>query len=84
MEMLLWVCNAMSRRFKSGSVSIYMADMVALNEDFKMTQESMELSQGQDVQKLKGKGSNKEKGHRTIMYYLHLSIMAISYVTFIL
>jgi hypothetical protein len=49
MEILLWVYNAMSRRSKSGSVSIYMADMVAFNEDFKMTQESMELSQGQDV-----------------------------------
>ncbi len=61
MEMLLWVCNAMSRRSKSGSVSIYMVDMVAFNEDFKMTQESMELSQGQDVRKLKGKGPKEGK-----------------------
>jgi hypothetical protein len=72
MEMLLWVCNAMSRRSKSGSVSIYMVDMVAFNEDFKMTQESMELFQGQDVQKLKGKGPKKEKMHITIMEYFAL------------
>jgi hypothetical protein len=47
MEILLWVCNSMSRRFKNGNVSIYMenmVDMVTFNEDFEMTQESMELS----------------------------------------
>jgi hypothetical protein len=74
----------MSRRSKSESVSIYMANMVAFNEDFKMTQESMEFSRGQDVQKLKGKGPKKENLHRTIMEYLHLSTMAINYVTLIL
>lgn len=61
MEMLSWVCNPMSRRSKSGSVSIYMVDMVTCNEDLEMTQESKELSKDQNVQKLKGKGPRKEK-----------------------
>ncbi len=42
----------MSRRSKSESVFVYMADMVDMvtfNDDFKMTQESMELSKDQDA-----------------------------------
>jgi hypothetical protein len=61
MEMLLWVCNPMSRRSKNGSVFIYMANMVTFNENFKMTQESMEFSKDQNVLKLKGKGPRKKK-----------------------
>ncbi len=64
MEMFLWVCNIMSRRSENGTVLVYMANManmVALSEDFGMTQESMELSQGQNIWKLKGKGPKKEK-----------------------
>jgi hypothetical protein len=54
----------MSRRSKSGHVSIYMANMVNMvtfNEDFEMTQESMEFSKDQDARKSKGKGHMKEK-----------------------
>jgi hypothetical protein len=64
MEMFLWVCNSMSRRSKSGHMSIYLANMVdtvTFNEDFEMTQESMEFSKDQDAWKLKGKGVMKEK-----------------------
>ncbi len=64
MKMLLWVCNPVSRRLENGNVSIYMVDMedmVALSEDFEVTQESMEFSQGQGIWKLKGKGPKKEK-----------------------
>jgi hypothetical protein len=64
MEMLSWVCNPMSRRSKNGSVFSYMADMVdmvAFNENFKMTQESMEFSKDQNVLKLKGKRPMKKK-----------------------
>jgi hypothetical protein len=56
MELFLWVYNPMNKSgSKSGSVPIYMADMANIttfSEDFKMTQESLELSQGQDVWKL--------------------------------
>jgi hypothetical protein len=56
MELFLWVYNPMNKSgSKSGSVLIYMADMANIttfSEDFKMTQESLELSQGQDVWKL--------------------------------
>jgi hypothetical protein len=54
----------MSRRSKNGSVFSYMADMVdmvAFNENFKMTQESMEFSKDQNVLKLKGKRPMKKK-----------------------
>ncbi len=54
----------MSRRSKSGHMSIYLANMVdtvTFNEDFEMTQESMEFSKDQDAWKLKGKGVMKEK-----------------------
>jgi hypothetical protein len=64
MEMLLWVCNPMSRKSKNGNVFIYMAnmvDIVTFNENFKMTQESTEFSKDQNVLKLKGKGPMKEK-----------------------
>jgi hypothetical protein len=40
MEMLLWVCNTMSRNSDNGSVFIYMVnmvDMVAFNEKFDVT-----------------------------------------------
>jgi hypothetical protein len=40
MEMLLWVCNLVSKRYENGNVLVYMAnmvDMVELNEDFEMT-----------------------------------------------
>ncbi len=84
MKMLLWVCNPVSRRLENGNVSIYMVDMedmVALSEDFEMTQESMELSQGQGIWKLKGKEPNKEKMQRAILESLHLSTMTTSYNT---
>jgi hypothetical protein len=31
MEMLLWVCNTMSRRFENGSVSIYLYVVVLVD-----------------------------------------------------
>jgi hypothetical protein len=36
MEMLLWVYNIVNRRFESGSVFVYMVDMVAFSEEFDM------------------------------------------------
>jgi hypothetical protein len=55
MEMFLWVYNPMNRRFESGNEFVYMANMAAFNEDFKMTQKSLELSQGEDAWKLNWK-----------------------------
>jgi len=81
MEMFLWVYNPMSRRFESGNVSIYMVDMATFNEDFDMTQESLEFSQGQSVWKLNQKGLKKEKMQKTVVESSHLSTMATSYNT---
>jgi hypothetical protein len=81
MEMFLWVYNPMSRRSKSGCVFIYTADMVAFNDNFEMTEEIMELSQGQDAWKLNRKGHRKEKVQRAIVESLHFSTMATSYNT---
>jgi hypothetical protein len=81
MEMFLWVYNPMSRRSKSGSVFVYMANMATFNEDFEKTQESMELSQDQDAWKLNRKGPRKEEMQRAIVESLHLSTMATSYNT---
>ncbi len=53
--MFLWVYNPMNRRFESGNEFVYMANMAAFNEDFKMTQKSLELSQGEDAWKLNWK-----------------------------
>jgi hypothetical protein len=62
--MFLWVYNTMNRRSKSGSVFVYLyvvvlVDMATFSEEFDMTHENLELSQGQDARKLKGKGPNK-------------------------
>jgi hypothetical protein len=53
--------------------------MAAFSEEINMTYKSLELSQSQDVQKLKGKGLKKEKMQRAIVESLHLNIMAVSY-----
>jgi hypothetical protein len=36
MEMFLWVYNIMNRKFVSGSVFVYMVDVVAFSENFDM------------------------------------------------
>ncbi len=64
--MFLWASNIVNRKSESGSVSVYLyvvilADMATFSEEFDMTQENLELSQGQDARKLKGKGPKKEK-----------------------
>jgi hypothetical protein len=55
--------------------------MATFSEKINMTYKSLELSQGQDVQKLKVKGLKKEKMQRTIVESLHFSTMAASYNT---
>ncbi len=67
----------MSRRFKSGNVSIYMAYMVHMaifNEDFEMTQESVQVPQDHDARKLKGKGIHEGKNVKN-----HCGIFALEY-----
>jgi hypothetical protein len=71
----------MSRRSKSGNVFVYMADRAAFSEDFEVTQENMELSQGQNAWKLNLKGHRNEKVQIAIVETLHLSTMATSYNT---